>query len=96
MKSRLQLRAGDAQLTSQPSSRFSRGKSILLKKSYSVEPAQDRLLTTKETLVRLGISRATLYRGAKSGIYPRPVQIGTRSIRWRNSDIQLLIARGVK
>jgi prophage regulatory protein len=67
-----------------------------LKKRFSIEQVQGHLLTTAEVMERLGVSRSTLYRGAKKGTYPKPVGLGTRSIRWRSADIQTLIERGVK
>lgn len=54
------------------------------------------LLKTSEVIERLGVCRSTLYRGVRAGIYPPPVPMGTRSIRWRSSDIQALLARGAK
>ncbi len=54
------------------------------------------LLTTREVTELLSISRSTLYRGVKNGSYPRPVPMGTRSIRWRSVDIQAVTERGIK
>ena len=38
-------------------------------------------------LAVLGISRSTFYAGIQSGIYPRPVKVGTRASAWRKSEI---------
>ncbi|MEQ1835137.1 MAG: AlpA family phage regulatory protein [Candidatus Nitrotoga sp.] len=34
-----------------------------------------------------GLSRATIYRLIQSGKFPRPLFIGTGSVRWRQSDV---------
>lgn len=52
----------------------------------------DRLLTKNEVLARLGkISEATLYRGLKSGIYPKSIKLG-RTPMWKKSIIDEYIA----
>lgn len=56
-------------------------------------PAQDQqqaadFLLPRKTVEKLsGMSRATIYRLIKSGKFPRPLSIGTGSVRWRQSDI---------
>lgn len=57
-------------------------------------PAQDRqhqavdYLIPRKTVEKLaGLSRATIYRLIKAGKFPRPLSIGTGSVRWRQSDI---------
>ena len=57
-------------------------------------PAQDRqhqdidYLLPRKTVEKLsGLSRATIYRLIKAGKFPRPVSIGTGSVRWRQSDV---------
>ena len=67
-----------------------------MKKSIPVQQVDGHLLTTGEVIERLGVSRSTLYRSCKSGIYPKPVYIGSRALRWRSRDIQALIDGGVK
>lgn len=39
------------------------------------------------------VSRSSWLAGVKSGIYPKPVKIGSRSIAWRVSDIRSLIEK---
>ena len=51
------------------------------------------LLTVKDTIALLKISRATLTRWTKLGIVPRPLKIGG-SVRFRKSDIDQFIANG--
>ncbi len=40
----------------------------------------------------IAISRSSFYELVQSGIIPRPIKIGTRSL-WRHSDIQRAIER---
>jgi prophage regulatory protein len=45
-------------------------------------------LIPRKTVEKLsGLSRATIYRLIKSGKFPRPLSIGTGSVRWRQSDV---------
>lgn len=45
-------------------------------------------LIPRKTVEKLsGLSRATIYRLIKAGKFPRPLSIGTGSVRWRQSDI---------
>lgn len=41
----------------------------------------------------LGISKTTLWRRVKEGVYPRPVKISTNTSAWRVKDIRALISR---
>ena len=45
-----------------------------------------------QVLFALGISRASLWRGVKSGKYPQPIKLGTRTTVWRVEDIRAFIA----
>lgn len=49
--------------------------------------AIDYLLPRKTVEQLSGLSRATIYRLIKSGKFPRPLSIGTGSVRWRQSDV---------
>lgn len=45
-------------------------------------------LIPRKTVEKLsGLSRATIYRLIKAGKFPRPLAIGTGSVRWRQSEI---------
>ncbi len=45
-------------------------------------------LIPRKTVEKLsGLSRATIYRLIKAGKFPRPLSIGTGSVRWRQSDV---------
>jgi prophage regulatory protein len=47
----------------------------------------DYLLPRKTVEKLAGLSRASIYRLIKAGKFPRPVSIGTGSVRWKQSDI---------
>ena len=47
----------------------------------------DFLLRRKEVERIAGISRASIYRLIKAGKFPRPVSLGTGSVRWKQSDV---------
>ena len=49
--------------------------------------AVDFLLPRKTVEKLSGLSRATIYRLIKSGKFPRPLSLGTGSVRWRQSDV---------
>ena len=54
-------------------------------------PPRERLLRIRDVLQRLPISRTSLYDGIKLGLYPAPVQVGKRTVAWRESEINELI-----
>ncbi len=51
------------------------------------QQAIDYLIPRKTVEKMSGLSRATIYRLIKSGKFPRPLPIGTGSVRWRQSDV---------
>lgn len=55
----------------------------------------DHLLTAREVITILKISRATLYVRLREKKLPPPVRIGPRATRWRASDIAALIEKGI-
>lgn len=40
----------------------------------------------------LGVSRATLWRGVRNGIFPKPIKLTERTTVWRVEDIRAFIA----
>jgi predicted DNA-binding transcriptional regulator AlpA len=53
---------------------------------------RDRLLSVKDVLSLMGISRTQLWQGVKDGRYPEPIRFGPRTTRWRLSDIRACVA----
>lgn len=49
------------------------------------------LMRVDEVLDVLKIGRTSLYRGMREGKYPKPLQLGLRTSRWRASDIFAVI-----
>ncbi len=41
------------------------------------------LISIKKVCGLLGISRATIYRNMANGIFPKPIALGPRTVRWR-------------
>ena len=52
----------------------------------------DKLLTIKEVTEICGISRSTIHRLMKRGLFPLPVRVSPRAVRWRKSDIDRWLA----
>ena len=48
----------------------------------------DRYLRRREVEIDTGLSRATIYRHIKAGIFPRPRKVGPNSVRWRSSELE--------
>jgi len=49
--------------------------------------ADERLLTLKEVQHKTGLGRTTVYKMVKKGDFPPQVQIGPRSVRWLQTEI---------
>ncbi|MCY3637686.1 MAG: AlpA family transcriptional regulator [Chloroflexi bacterium] len=52
----------------------------------------DRLIRLEEALSYTGLSRSELYRKIRVGEFPRPVRVGKRAVRWRESEVEEWIA----
>ena len=48
----------------------------------------DRLLSIKDVLDIVGISKSGLYKKINAGEFPAPVAIGQRAVRFREADVQ--------
>ncbi|MCV0396945.1 MAG: AlpA family transcriptional regulator [Rhizobiaceae bacterium] len=48
----------------------------------------DRLLRLKEVQQVTAMGRSSIYRNMSSGLFPKPVALGSGSVRWRVSDIR--------
>ncbi|MBZ6971718.1 AlpA family phage regulatory protein [Klebsiella grimontii] len=51
-----------------------------------------KLIDLKTVLDIYPVSRATLYRQIKSGVFPEPIQIGARRVAWRLEEVQAYIS----
>ncbi len=61
--------------------------------------AEDELLDSKAACAFIGgtrpINAATLYRGVKQGIYPRPIHVAPNVSRWRKSELAEALQRRI-
>ena len=53
----------------------------------------EKLLKLEEVLARLRISKSKWYVGVSGKEFPQPVRIGTRTVRWWESDIDDYLGR---
>lgn len=53
--------------------------------SFSSEP---QFLTVTQVAKRYAVSTATIWRWGRADAFPPPVGIGTKSTRWRISDVE--------
>lgn len=51
------------------------------------------LLRLPQVLELIPISRSAWFAGCKSGRYPKPIKLGSRTSVWKSSDIQDLLSR---
>ena len=54
--------------------------------------AENRLVSPKAVCSMTSVSRGTLYTMARRGDFPRPLQIGTRRVAWREADVLAWLA----
>ena len=47
----------------------------------------DRLLTQKQVIDHVGLSRQMIYNLRQAGRFPAPVDLGSRALRWRESAV---------
>ncbi len=52
----------------------------------------ESFLKCKDIQSKLSTSRASIYRWMKSGTFPRPIQLGSNMVRWKESDINAWIS----
>ncbi|EBQ8802802.1 AlpA family phage regulatory protein [Escherichia coli] len=55
-----------------------------------------QLISKIDVLKLYPVSRATLARQVKAGIFPAPVRIGARRVAWRLADVEAHIEKLVK
>ena len=52
----------------------------------------ERLLRREEVERRCGLARTSIYRMMRAGIFPEPVKVGPRAVRWAESEIERWVA----
>jgi prophage regulatory protein len=53
----------------------------------------ENYMKLKEVLSLLRISKSTWYAGISRGEFPQPVRIGTRTVLWKESDIEAYLQK---
>jgi len=53
------------------------------------------MLTGPQVAQRLGVHRVTLQRWIRAGLFPAPVRIGPRTVRFREADIEAIEKSGL-
>ena len=51
-------------------------------------PTRKKLLRLKQVVEATGLSRASIYRQIQSQTFPRPVEIGPKSVAWVEGEVQ--------
>ncbi|WP_419853290.1 helix-turn-helix transcriptional regulator [Candidatus Poriferisodalis sp.] len=54
-------------------------------------PPVAQLLSRVQVERLTGLSTRSLYRAMRRGAFPEPLRVSTRSVRWRNDEIQAWI-----
>ena len=47
-----------------------------------------RLVKLKEVVAATGLSRSSIYALIAEGLFPRPLQVGRRAVRWIEQEVQ--------
>ncbi|MGE0109156.1 MAG: helix-turn-helix transcriptional regulator [Bdellovibrionales bacterium] len=55
-----------------------------------------KILRKPEVLERIGVKKSTIYDWIGKGLFPRPINLGTRAVGWLESDVEAFIAKRVK
>ena len=51
-----------------------------------------RLLRLNEVIERTALGRSTIYRLTRASLFPEPLKIGPRAVRWRESEVEAWLA----
>ena len=54
---------------------------------------QEQLLRIRQVTDVTALGKATVYRLIKMNLFPHPIRVGFRAVRWRQSDIDAWMAR---
>ncbi|WP_079437392.1 AlpA family transcriptional regulator [Zoogloea sp. LCSB751] len=58
----------------------------------AVPPAPVVILRRREVEARTGLGCSTIYDGIKAGTFPAPIQLGSKSVGWIQSEIDAWLA----
>ena len=57
---------------------------------------KERFLRLADVKTRTGLSRSTIYSGISNGLFPRPVNLGARSVGWLESEIDAWMTQRIR
>ena len=55
------------------------------------DPPDHQLLGLREVMRRLRMSRSSIYAAIAAGEFPRPIRVGSRSVRWFAREIDVWV-----
>ncbi len=58
----------------------------------NIREQHDTLLTRPQVEARCGLSRSSVYRLMREGLFPEPIRVGRRAVRWPASEIDEWLA----
>ncbi len=58
----------------------------------NIREQHDTLLTRRQVEARCGLSTNSVYRLMREGLFPEPIRIGRRAVRWPTSEIDEWLA----
>lgn len=61
-----------------------------------MDQAKEQLQRLPQVCADTGLSRSSIYAKMATGAFPKPVQLGPRSVAWRQAEIQSWIAERIR
>jgi len=61
----------------------------------SVNENAYRILRRKQVEEVTGLSRSTLYKFIKEGLFPQPISLGSRAVGWIDSEVNLWVSNRI-
>jgi len=62
----------------------------------SVNENASRILRRKQVEELTGLSRSTLYKFIKEGLFPQPISLGSRAVGWIGSEVDQWISKRIE
>ena len=57
-----------------------------------IRERRDALLTRRQVEERCCLSTSSIYRFMRDGLFPEPIRVGRRAVRWHASEIEAWLA----
>lgn len=55
-----------------------------------------RILRLNDVIEKTGLARSTIYKYVESGIFPKPISLGGRSVGWVDSEVHQWIINAIE